>query len=204
LSKFLPRVHAIELNGMRSQRENREVLQLGAVLGIPVISGGDRHGCEANSVFRITIVGDGSEVAWLKRRLKHGEFTGVLRGEELARAYANMDLFVFPSRTDTFGNVVQEAAASSVVTNEGGPKHLVVSGETGLIAETNGEFVARVVELALDRNRLGEMGEAAREKVSGVSWDAAFEKTYTAYRACVPRSARETAVQKNAPGESAR
>jgi hypothetical protein len=137
--------------------------------------------------FRITIVGDGSEVAWLKRRLKHGEFTGVLRGEGLAGAYANMDLFVFPSRTDTFGNVVQEAAASgvpSVVTNEGGPKHLVVPGKTGLIAETNAEFVARVVE-------------AARENVSGVSWDAAFEKTYRAYRACLPREAVESTVQKN-------
>jgi hypothetical protein len=40
------------------------------------------------------------------------------------------------------------------------------------------------------------MGEAAREKVSGVSWDAAFEKTYAAYRACLPREAVETAVQK--------
>jgi len=149
--------------------------------------------------FRILIVGDGSEVMWLKKRLKHGEFAGVLRGEDLARAYANMDLFVFPSRTDTFGNVVQEAAASgvpSVVTNEGGPKHLVVAGKTGLIAETNAEFVAKVVELALDRNRLREMGEAARERVSGVSWDGAFEKTYLAYRACLPGEAAENAVQK--------
>jgi phosphatidylinositol alpha 1,6-mannosyltransferase len=149
--------------------------------------------------FRITIVGDGSEVEWLKWRLEHGEFTGVLRGAELARAYANMDLFVFPSRTDTFGKVVQEAAASgvpSVVTNEGGPKHLVVPGKTGLIAETNAEFVATVVELALNRDRLREMGEAARGKVSGVSWDAAFEKTYAAYRACLPREAVETTVQK--------
>ena len=149
--------------------------------------------------FRILIVGDGSEVMWLKKRLKHGEFAGVLRGEDLARAYANMDLFVFPSRTDTFGNVVQEAAASgvpSVVTNEGGPRHLVVAGKTGLIAESNGEFVAKVVELALDRNRLREMGEAARERVSGVSWDGAFEKTYLAYRACLPGEAAENAVQK--------
>lgn len=149
--------------------------------------------------FRIIVVGAGSEVAWLKKRLKHGEFPGILRGEELARAYANMDLFVFPSRTDTFGNVVQEAAASgvpSVVTNEGGPKHLVVAGKTGLIAATNAEFLTEVVELALDRQRLREMGEAAREKVSGVSWDAAFEKTYAAYRACLPGEARETVGQK--------
>jgi len=152
--------------------------------------------------FRILIVGDGSEVMWLKKRLKHGEFAGVLRGEDLARAYANMDLFVFPSRTDTFGNVVQEAAASgvpSVVTNEGGPQHLVVAGKTGLIAETNAQFVAKVAELALDRNRRREMGQAARERVSGVSWDGAFEKTYLAYRACLPGEAAENAVEKKMP-----
>lgn len=150
--------------------------------------------------FRIIVVGDGSEVAWLKRRLKHGEFTGVLRGEELARAYANMDLFVFPSRTDTFGNVVQEAAASqvpAVVTNEGGPRNLVVPGTTGYVAESNDEFIGRVVELARDAELRKRMGEAARERVAGASWDAAFEKTYLAYRAaCQP--AEERAGQKRA------
>jgi len=146
--------------------------------------------------FRVVVVGDGSEVGWLKRRLRHAEFTGVLRGEELARAYANMDLFVFPSRTDTFGNVVQEAAASqvpAVVTNEGGPKNLVVAGTTGYVAATNEEFLARVVELARDATLRGRMGQAARERVAGVSWDAAFAETYSAYRAaCIPaRRTRE-------------
>jgi len=140
--------------------------------------------------FRILIVGDGSEVAWLKRRLKHAEFTGVLRGAELARAYANMDLFVFPSKTDTFGNVIQEAAASgvpSVVTNEGGPRYLVMQGQTGYIAEQDAEFVAKVVELAHNRERLKQLGAAARQRVEGISWDAAFEQTYKAYRHCLPR-----------------
>ena len=54
LSKFLPQVHAIEVNGMRSRKENREVLELGAVLGMPVISGGDRHGLEANAVLNVS------------------------------------------------------------------------------------------------------------------------------------------------------
>jgi len=54
LSKFLPQAHAIEVNGMRSRKENREVLELGAVLGIPVISGGDRHGLEANAVLNVS------------------------------------------------------------------------------------------------------------------------------------------------------
>jgi len=138
---------------------------------------------------------------WLKRHLKHGEFAGVLRGESLARAYANMDLFVFPSRTDTFGNVVQEATASqvpAVVTNEGGPRNLVVPGTTGYVAETHEEFVARVVELARNPELRTKMGRAARERVAGVSWDAAFEKTYMAYRACLPGNAAAGASQKAA------
>jgi len=149
--------------------------------------------------FRIVIVGHGSEVAWLKRTLKHGEFTGVLRGEELARAYANMDLFVFPSRTDTFGNVIQEAAASrvaAVVTNEGGPKHLVLPGITGRIAKTNEEFVTAVVELTKNLEELRRMGEAARENVAGSSWDAAFAMTYAAYRYCQPGVGEELAREK--------
>lgn len=149
--------------------------------------------------FRILVVGDGSEVGWLKANLAHGEFAGVLRGDFLADAYANMDLFVFPSRTDTFGNVIQEAAASgvaSVVTDEGGPKHLVAPGITGYVASTNEEFVAKVVELARDRERLRTMGAVARDKVMGSSWDAAFEKTYLAYRHCWTQREAEAVQEK--------
>jgi glycosyltransferase involved in cell wall biosynthesis len=144
--------------------------------------------------FRILVVGDGGEVGWLKAHLKNGEFTGILRGEQLAKAYASMDLFLFPSRTDTFGNVIQEAAASgvpSVVTDEGGPKHLVVPGITGYIAGTNVEFVEMAVEMTRDRARLQKMGAAARENVMGCTWDAAFEMTYEAYRHCWSRQKSE-------------
>jgi len=54
LQNFLPWLHALELNGMRSRRENRELLQLGETLDFPVISGGDRHGCEPNAVLNLT------------------------------------------------------------------------------------------------------------------------------------------------------
>ena len=54
LQEFQPWLHAIEVNGMRSRRENREVLQLGEVLDFPVISGGDRHGCEPNATLNLT------------------------------------------------------------------------------------------------------------------------------------------------------
>jgi glycosyltransferase involved in cell wall biosynthesis len=138
--------------------------------------------------FEISVVGDGSERIWLQQNLRHGALSGVLRGHFLAEAYANMDLFVFPSRTDTFGNVVQEAAASglpAIVTGEGGPKDLVTHGVTGFVAATDAEFLQRVVELCRAPERMRAMGEAARERVLGASWDAAFEMTYTAYRYCL-------------------
>jgi phosphatidylinositol alpha 1,6-mannosyltransferase len=137
--------------------------------------------------FSILVVGDGSERAWLERNLRHGVFTGILRGQLLAEAYANIDLFVFPSRTDTYGNVVQEAAASGVaaiVTSQGGPKDLVVHGATGFVAESDSEFLQRVVELAFRPRRLRAMGDAARQRILAASWDTAFEMTYSAYRYC--------------------
>jgi glycosyltransferase involved in cell wall biosynthesis len=149
--------------------------------------------------FRITFAGDGSEVTWLKQNLRHAEFLGVLRGAELAQAYANMDLFVFPSKTDTFGNVIQESAASqvpAVVTNEGGPQHLVTPEITGYIADSDDNFVIKVLELSIDREKRRAMGVAAREKVRDTSWDTAFEMTYAAYRHCLPEGTGKPAQKK--------
>jgi phosphatidylinositol alpha 1,6-mannosyltransferase len=135
--------------------------------------------------FSFLVVGDGAERRWLEKNLTHGVFPGVLRGAELAEAYANMDLFLFPSRTDTYGNVIQEAAASGVaaiVTSEGGPKNLVVPGITGFVCANEDEFIFRTLEMLGNVAKLREMGKAARENMNGVSWDAAFEMTYAAYR----------------------
>ena len=94
-------------------------------------------------------------------------FTGYLQGEELQAAYASADLFVFPSATDTFGNVVLEAQASGlpvVVSDAGGPHELMVGGETGAIfpAGDRAKFFQAVQELALNRERLAQMGRQAR------------------------------------------
>jgi len=102
----------------------------------------------------------------------------------LARAYANMDVFAFPSRTDTFGNVVLEALASgvpAVVTNEGGPKFIVRHGETGFVAADTAEFSAAVRRIAGDPGLLMQMRKAARQSALSVSWDAVFESVYSAY-----------------------
>src|SRR5712691_11102227 len=84
--------------------------------------------------FRFLIVGEGVERPLLDQQMQCADFTGVLHGESLARAYANMDLLVFPSETDTFGNVVQEALASgtpALVSSGGGPKFIVRPGISG-------------------------------------------------------------------------
>ncbi|HET8550637.1 MAG TPA: glycosyltransferase [Bryobacteraceae bacterium] len=139
--------------------------------------------------FRFVIIGAGSESEWLCANLRHAELPGIVKGEALARAYANMDVFAFPSRTDTFGNVVLEALASgvpAVVTSGGGPKYLVQSGLTGLVAADDSAFIRAIVELMSDRAAQERMRRAAREYACSISWDRVFERVYSAYASVVP------------------
>ncbi|HEV3333648.1 MAG TPA: glycosyltransferase [Bryobacteraceae bacterium] len=127
---------------------------------------------------RFQITGHGSEQEWLARHLPQAELTGVLTGEPLARAYANMDIFLFPSRTDTFGNVVQEALASgvsAVVTDSGGPRFIVRDGITGFVASSDDEFCARVLTIARDEKLRRKMASAARREMLEKSWSRVFE-----------------------------
>jgi glycosyltransferase involved in cell wall biosynthesis len=132
---------------------------------------------------RWLIVGHGSDEEMLRRELGESALTGVLRGEELAKAYASMDLLVFPSHTDTFGNVVLEALASgvpAVVTPHGGPAHIVQDGVTGRIARDE-DFASAMAELLNAPERMQSMRCAAREYALGCSWDAVFERVVAAY-----------------------
>ncbi len=132
---------------------------------------------------RFLIVGQGMEEPRLRQTLAGAEFAGVLRGEALAEAYANMDLFVFPSRTDTFGNVVLEALASGVpalVTPQGGPKYLIEDGVTGFVRDEDG-FADAVEVLMRDPARLAVMRKAARAAAMSRSWDAVFAGVYAGY-----------------------
>ena len=108
--------------------------------------------------------------------------------KQLAAAYANMDLFVFPSHTDTFGNVVLEALASgvpAVVTPEGGPKTIVRDGETGRIVPDEG-FAAAVAAILADPEQHAAMRRAARSYAETASWDSVFDGVYAAYKTLLP------------------
>lgn len=139
--------------------------------------------------FRFLIVGHGAEEGWLRERLPRAEFTGVLKGEALSAAYANMDLFVFPSHTDTFGNVVLEALASGVpaiVTRDGGPCTIVRDGETGCIAD-DAQFATAVAAVLGNPAKHAAMRQAARAYAFTASWDSVFEGVYAEYETILPR-----------------
>jgi len=138
--------------------------------------------------FRFLIVGHGGLENWLRERLPRAEFTGVLKGEALAEAYASMDLFVFPSHTDTFGNVVLEALASGVpaiVTPDGGPRTIVHDGVTGRVV-SDADFASAVAAVLADPARHAEMRLAARSYALTASWDSVFEGLYAAYETMLP------------------
>lgn len=142
--------------------------------------------------FRFLIVGQGAEEPWLRANLKNADFTGVLRGDALACAYANMDVFAFPSQTDTYGNVVLEALASgvpAVVTSGGGPRFIVSPGKTGFVTASLPEFCARVLHLAQQPAQRESMGIAARSHATAASWDSVFESVYAGYERGIQNSA---------------
>ncbi|MEP7074947.1 MAG: glycosyltransferase [Acidobacteriota bacterium] len=134
--------------------------------------------------FEFLVIGEGNERGYLEKTMKHAMFPGFLEGEQLAEGFANMDVFVFPSETETFGNVIQEANASGVpclVTDQGGPKFIVQDGVTGYIAASVAEFAARAIELMDDRGKLAAMKTASRDFALTRSWNSVFEDLYTSY-----------------------
>ena len=121
----------------------------------------------------------------MKRLLPDAIFTGYLRGDELAYAYASADFFIFPSTTDTFGNVVIEAQACgipTVVTDVGGPRDLVENGVDGFVtkAHDSAELASAIRRLAEDAGLRVRMGAAARARVENRDWSEAVEKFWSA------------------------
>ncbi|MGV3532510.1 MAG: glycosyltransferase family 4 protein, partial [Chthoniobacteraceae bacterium] len=129
----------------------------------------------------LAFVGDGPYLAELREHLPDAVFTGILSGFELAQAFASADVFVFPSTTDTFGNVVLEALASglpNVVSDQGGPKDLVAHGVTGYVTRALDveDFTESVARIASDRDLRQNMSAAARQAVQDRDWAEAGRK----------------------------
>ena len=134
---------------------------------------------------QLFVVGHGPYSEALAKSLPEAFFTGYLRGTELATAYASSDIFVFPSTTDTFGNVILEAQASGlpvVVSDSGGPKELVAHKANGLITRSHNveDFTNAIRTLVTDRTLRERMANSARDSVTDRSWPRAFSKFWAA------------------------
>ena len=125
---------------------------------------------------RLVVVGDGPAKARLASRYPHAIFTGPKRGAELAAHYASADVFMFPSLSDTFGNVVMEALASGLAVLSfdcaAAAEH-VVDGVSGRLMSPGDDaaFVAAAVDLALTPLQLTGYGVAAIAAARRASWD---------------------------------
>jgi glycosyltransferase involved in cell wall biosynthesis len=135
------------------------------------------------------VVVDGPYLEEMRREMSGTPcyFTGYLEGEDLAAVFASCDLFLFPSTTDTFGNVVLEAQASGIpviVTDSGGPQENVIPGKTGLIVPAHDEaaFSRAVEDLITHPQRLREMGQAACDYVQERSFENAFLQSWQMYK----------------------
>jgi len=153
----------------------------------------------ADPRLHLLLAGGGPEEDELRERLgERASFLGWLSGEELPRAYASADAFLFCSSTDTYGQVILEAAASGlpvVAVAEGGPAALIENRHTGLLCRPDADHLAgTLLQLASSpalRRRLGEAGvRAARER----SWERSLGQLAAGYRRALDGAAARSQV----------
>lgn len=162
-------------------------------------------GLAAGEAVQLVIVGDGVDRGKLQSAMPTAVFTGALYGDELAAAYASMDVFVHPGEHETFCQVVQEALASGlpvIAPDAGGPRDLVTPWRTGLLLAVN-EFEPRlpdaVAHLIAERPRYAL---AARRSVVGRSWPVICDELLGHYEAVLsPFARRQLGATRHAQGE---
>ncbi len=128
----------------------------------------------------MVFVGDGPLRKQVEESCPEAIFAGVRKGQDLARHYASSDLFLFPSLTETFGNVVPEALASGLAVlsfANAAAKELITSGHNGILVTGTEEmdFVDAAVSLATSPARITLLRQSAAPSVSHLAWDAVYD-----------------------------
>ncbi len=158
---------------------------------------------ERDPRLHLLLAGGGPEEASLRARLgSRATFLGWLNREELARAYASSDLFLFCSQTDTYGQVIVEAQASGlpvVAIGLGGPASLVEDRRTGwLCAAEPEQLAAAVAQLAASRFLRARLGAAGREAARERSWEASLAQLAAGYDRALGRLVRNSRLRPGA------
>jgi glycosyltransferase involved in cell wall biosynthesis/predicted metal-dependent phosphoesterase TrpH len=155
---------------------------------------------ERDPRLQLVLAGGGPEQEQLAERLgAHATFLGWLSGAELARTYANADLFLFPSATDTFGQVILEAQASGlpvIAIAEGGPLSLIEDRVTGLLCRDDASALAdALLELASSPLLCGSLSRAALSSVRERTWERALERLGEGYRRVISPGAADLSAR---------
>jgi glycosyltransferase involved in cell wall biosynthesis len=201
LGRFSPRWRDPELRAQVGADDDTPILLLVSRLvkekDLADLVAAERILRERGTRHRLVLVGDGPMRPELEQALPDAFFAGHQTGEALARWYASGDVFVFPSTTETFGNVILEAHASglpAVVVDRGGPPDLVEPGVTGLVARANdpADFAAKAEALLADGEARRRMGCRAREAAAAHDWDAINGRLLASYRQVVEHAREPT------------
>ncbi|MGB7950219.1 MAG: glycosyltransferase family 1 protein [Candidatus Binatia bacterium] len=156
-----------------------------------------------NKSIKFVIVGDGPQRAALQKQNSDLIFCGAHTGEELAKRYASADLFLFPSETETFGNVTLEAMASGlvVVAYDYAAAHAhIADGETGVLIPYGSarDFVGAAVKLAGEPQGLAKMRRQAREHAISLDWQQVVDRFFNLLMGAVDQDLAASAEKERA------
>ncbi|MDX2130713.1 MAG: glycosyltransferase [Planctomycetota bacterium] len=159
----------------------------------------------------LVVIGDGPYRAEMERALRpcRARFLGFRHAEELSRLYASGDLFVFPSVTDTLGQVVMEAQSSGmpvIVSDQGGPREVVQDGVTGYVLSPDAPraWIDRIVALAENADTRRTMGEAAHLSMRPYSMERSFEHYWRVHERVWLEHLSRRGIAPRSPGQAAR
>lgn len=129
---------------------------------------------------KFVLVGDGPEKDPLRAKYPHFQYAGSRRDEELAAHYASADLFIFPSTTETFGNVITEAMASGLVVlsyDYAAARQYIRDGANGYVARFNDadDLLGRALTVMGQRERWPAVRTATRETALTITWDSIID-----------------------------
>ncbi len=174
------------------EKDTMKYLYVGRVSrekNLPLLVGAFKMLSTASDKVHLIVVGDGPYAGDMKKQLEGFPvtFTGYLSGEPLCQVYASADAFVFPSTTDTFGNVILEAQASGlpvIVSDLGGPCENMLDRQTGIMVKSDDgpALLSAMQELAANPALRREMSRRAREYMENRSFENAFIQSWEFYK----------------------
>ncbi|MGE5848255.1 MAG: glycosyltransferase family 4 protein [Ignavibacteria bacterium] len=186
---FNPSFHSMEWRNKYNVADKKVLLYAGRLVwekDLKTLADAYKILHETRNDIKFVLAGDGPIKNELKTLMPEALFLGYLSGSELSAAFASSDIFVFPSTTETFGNVTLEAMASGIVpvcAREGGAYGVIEENKTGLIANPrDAQNLSEKIEMLLNNPKLREkMAENCLYYAREQSWEKIFDRLFGSY-----------------------